>query len=173
MMCGTKGATESKGLFVADWEMGDIAEKILAKKTVYNSLKAKRVPEIVAEKWINSPQPVVLDSLTNQVVLLAFFGTWFLPCDDDLPRLEELQQMYKDRGLVVIGIHAKRGSDKLPATINEHSLTFPVAIDSGKTAENYGVDFWPNYFLIDKSGKLSRGLSTTLPSTVDIEKLLE
>jgi peroxiredoxin len=69
-----------------------------------------------------------------------------------LPHTEELHQKFKDRGLVVIGVHSVRDSDQLAEFLKAKKVTFPVMIDRGETAERYAVDAWPRYFLIDRAG---------------------
>lgn len=76
-------------------------------------------------------------------MLIDFWGTWCSPCVAKLPRTEELHQKFKDRGLVVIGVHSSNGGEKLAEFLREKKVTFPVAHDSGETAERYAVEAWP------------------------------
>jgi peroxiredoxin len=40
----------------------------------------------------------------NQIIVVNFWATWCPPCRDEMPELSALQEKYRDRGLVVLGI---------------------------------------------------------------------
>jgi len=40
----------------------------------------------------------------HQVIVVNFWATWCPPCRDEMPELSALQEKYRDRGLVVLGI---------------------------------------------------------------------
>ena len=105
-------------------------------------------------------------------MLLDFWGQWCGPCVEKLPRVEELHAKFKDRGLVVIGVHTTRQSDKLDEFLKARKVSFPVAIDRGETATRYGVESWPTYLLIDRAGKVVWGFSNEPPTVDRIEQLL-
>jgi AhpC/TSA family len=72
-----------------------------------------------------------------------------------MPHLIELQRRLADQGLVCIGVHTKSAGEKMAAYVKEAGVSFPVALDSeGKTVEAFRADSFPDYYLIDRSGKL-------------------
>jgi hypothetical protein len=72
-----------------------------------------------------------------------------------MPKMQGMVERYKDRGLVLIGIHTKSAGDRMPAYVKEASISFPVALDhEGKTIQAFRVDSYPDYYLIDRSGIL-------------------
>jgi thiol-disulfide isomerase/thioredoxin len=113
-----------------------------------------------------------LDTFHGKVVLLDFWGTWCGPCVANLPKVQALHEKYKDRGLIVIGVHSEQGGEDVPAFLKKQPLSFPIAIDTGETVKSYGIESWPTYFLIDKSGKCPSGFSSSPPSGKQIEELL-
>ena len=65
---------------------------------------------------------------------------------------------FKDKGVVVIGIHTpetegEKNVDSLKKKLKEAELSFPVAVDNKGTMWNryYNV-YWPSIYLIDKEG---------------------
>lgn len=56
--------------------------------------------------------------------------------------------------MVLIGVHTKNGSEKAAAFVEEQGITYPIAIDNGGTTTAFAVDSYPDYYLIDRSGKL-------------------
>lgn len=72
-----------------------------------------------------------------------------------MPKLNELHTRYKDQGLVLMGIHTTNGGDKMKAFVKEKKILYPVAIDEGRaTVGAYRVDSFPDYYVIDRAGKL-------------------
>ncbi len=48
-----------------------------------------------------------------------------------------------------------KGGDKMPGFVEEHGISYPVAWDStGATAATYQVDGYPDYHVIDRSGRV-------------------
>jgi peroxiredoxin len=92
---------------------------------------------------------------------------------EKLPHTEELYQKYKDKGLVVIGVHSKDGADSIELFLQKNKVHFPIVVDAGETAERYAVNAWPTYFLIDKGGKVAWGFKNDAPDEKRIEALLE
>ncbi len=67
----------------------------------------------------------------------------------------ELARRYEDQGLVLIGIHTKNKGDQMAAYAKKVEINFPIAVDSdGKTVKAFAVNSYPDYYLIDRAGKL-------------------
>ncbi len=72
-----------------------------------------------------------------------------------MPKMQGMVERYKDRGLVLIGIHTQNGGDRMPDYVKNESIAFPIALDhEGKTVQAFKVDSYPDYYLIDRSGNL-------------------
>lgn len=72
-----------------------------------------------------------------------------------MPHMVELARGRKDQGLVLIGVHTQSQGEKMPAYVKEEGIDFPVAVDTtGATVAAYAVDSYPDYYLIDRAGKL-------------------
>lgn len=100
------------------------------------------------------------DYLGKKVILIDFWATWCIPCQAELPHLEEMYKKYKDQGLVVLGI-AMDGPEtiaQVPSYVSRYNLTFPVLLDTEtqavalynpKRSAPLGVE-------IDRTGKIAR-----------------
>ena len=72
-----------------------------------------------------------------------------------MPHLKKLYAAKKDEGLVLIGIHSTRGGEKMKKFVEKEKISYPVAVDlDGGTVKTYGGNSYPDYFVIDRSGKL-------------------
>jgi thiol-disulfide isomerase/thioredoxin len=133
---------------------------------------AGQLPVIDATEWLNSDQPLNWEALRGKVVLVDFWATWCGPCVAKLPVSQRLHDQYRERGLAVIGIHSEQDADTCASFLKENGYTFPVALDSGKTAEKFAISGWPSYFLIDRAGKVVQSFMHEPPSDQVIEELL-
>lgn len=111
--------------------------------------------------WVNSP-PLTLSSLRGKVVLVDFWTYSCINCQRTLPFLSRWWSAYKDRGLVIVGVHSPEFDfEKDPANVRravaEYGITWPVALDPQMGTWNaYGNQYWPAEYLIDQQGHLRR-----------------
>jgi cytochrome c biogenesis protein CcdA/thiol-disulfide isomerase/thioredoxin len=119
---------------------------------------ADRAPEIMAGgQWFNS-KPLTLSGLRGKVVLIDFWTYSCVNCIRTLPYVERWYETYKDRGLVVIGVHTpefefEKQPGNVAKAIAEFKLTYPVVQDNGYATWNaYGNQYWPAKYFIDRNG---------------------
>ncbi len=82
-------------------------------------------------KWFNSA-PLNMADLRGKVVLVDFWTYGCVNCVNTLPHVTALYEKYKDRGLVVVGVHTpefpfERSASNLQAALKRHGITYPVA----------------------------------------------
>jgi len=140
-------------------------------------------PEVDIQRWINPPmhefqgQKYPLNKLAylrGKVVLLDFWATWCTPCIDKLPYIQELNEKYAHAGLVVVAVHSATQAGQMEGFVQQHGYSFPIALDTGETAQRYGVEGIPQYVLIGKDGTLVySGLRYDPPAEAEIETLLK
>ncbi|MFT5200449.1 MAG: hypothetical protein ACI87O_003128 [Planctomycetota bacterium] len=66
-----------------------------------------------------------------------------------------MSERYADQGLVIIGVHSKKGGEDMAKVAEKSAIPYPLAIDSsGATVRTYGADSFPDYYLIDRAGNL-------------------
>lgn len=72
-----------------------------------------------------------------------------------MPHLKDLYAQYKDDGLVLIGVHSKKGGSQAQAFAQAKGIDYPICVDSsGSTVGAYGVNSYPDYYVIDRNGVL-------------------
>jgi thiol-disulfide isomerase/thioredoxin/outer membrane lipoprotein-sorting protein len=102
---------------------------------------------------------ITLSELRGRPVMLAFWASWCGPCRRELPTIIELEQEYKDRGLVVLGVNDE-GKGPARKYAREAGLSFPTLDDTSRKAHRgYRVRSIPTTFLIDADGKIVRFFS--------------
>jgi thiol-disulfide isomerase/thioredoxin len=109
--------------------------------------------------WFNS-KPLSLADLRGKVVLVDFWTYGCVNCVNTLPHVTELYAKYKDRGLVVVGVHTpefpfERSASNVQAALKRHGITYPVAQDNdSRTWNAYSNQYWPAQYIIDQTGKI-------------------
>jgi peroxiredoxin len=107
------------------------------------------------------------EHLGKEVVVIDFWTTFCVPCVAVLQHLEELQNKYKDKGLVVLGVamDPPETAGQIGPFIRSHGLRFPIAHDinsqvtnlyNKKTAAPYQV-------LIGRDGQIIKRRETYQP----------
>ena len=126
---------------------------------VVNPITAPEIKGI--NQWINSNGETIAN-LRGKVILVDFWTYSCINCQRTLPYVTRWYDNYKDKGLVVLGIHAPEFSfEKVTANVQnavvENKINYPVGLDNDfVTWGNYNNKFWPASYLIDKEGKIRR-----------------
>lgn len=111
------------------------------------------------ESWINSA-PLNLDQLKGKVVLVDFWTYSCINCVRTLPILTKWDETYRDKGLVIIGIHTpefefEKKLGNVQQAVKKHNTHYAVALDNNfKTWINFQNRYWPAHYLIDREGKV-------------------
>ena len=133
-----------------------IAETSQAEKE--KSLKYPRAPDFAGiERWINS-EPLKIEQLRGKVVLVDFWTYTCINCIRTLPYLKEWDKKYRDKGLVIVGVHTpefdfEKKYENVLKAVNDYQLKYAVAQDNNyATWSVYQNRYWPHKFLIDIDG---------------------
>jgi thiol-disulfide isomerase/thioredoxin len=109
--------------------------------------------------WFNSA-PLSINDLRGKVVLVDFWTYGCVNCINTLPHVTALFEKYRNRGLVVIGVHTpefpfERSSSNVQAALKRHGIAYPVAQDNDSQTWNaYRNQYWPAQYIIDQNGKI-------------------
>jgi thiol-disulfide isomerase/thioredoxin len=112
-----------------------------------------------APAWLNS-EPLSADGLRGRVVLVDI---WTYSCVNwlrTLPYVRAWDERYRDRGLVVVGVHApefgfEHDLDNVRRAAAELGVGYPVVIDNDfaiwRAFDNH---YWPAVYLVDRDGSV-------------------
>jgi len=117
-------------------------------------------------RWFNLPADRQIDSgltmeeLRGKVVLIDFWTYTCINCIRTLPYLKTWHYKYKDKGLVIIGVHTpefefEKDPQNVADAIKDFEITYPVMQDNDYATWNaYNNRYWPAKYLIDAEGKI-------------------
>ncbi|HET9225968.1 MAG TPA: TlpA disulfide reductase family protein, partial [Thermoanaerobaculia bacterium] len=102
-------------------------------------------------------RPRRLSELRGQVVLLDFWGTWCVPCRQELPVLRKAFAAYKDRGFTILGMDARDELARLQAFVAEQDVPWIHATAQSVEAvirDGFRVRGYPTKILLDREGRV-------------------
>jgi len=109
--------------------------------------------------WLNSPA-LTSASLRGKVVLVDFWTYSCINCIRTLPYVTRWYDKYRDRGLVVVGVHTpeftfEKDAGNVKKAIARYGIRYPVALDNFYgTWGAYNNNVWPAHYLFDARGRL-------------------
>ena len=95
-----------------------------------------------------------LTDLRGQVIVLDFWAIWCTPCVSAIPKLNELQREYGDRGVRFLAV-TDDPAQKLENFLADANFELPVVRAGSKSAFTaYQVLGRPQYYLINRDGRV-------------------
>ena len=93
---------------------------------------------------------------SDKTILLVFWEVWCPHCKREVPKIEEIYNNYKGKGLQVVGltkINRSATEDSVQAFITEKKLSYPMAKEDGGLSTHFGVSGVPAAAVV-KGGKV-------------------
>jgi peroxiredoxin len=102
-----------------------------------------------------SGKPVKLSDLRGNLVLLNFWATWCIPCQDEAPDLHRLNQAFSGRKFRMMAVSVDTEWEVVHAFNKKYQVSLPTYLDPGQqAARRYKVDKFPETFIIDRNGSV-------------------
>jgi len=97
--------------------------------------------------------PVHLASFKGRPVMLNFWASWCVPCQQEAPILQAAWQRVQSQGIVFLGIDFQDDHTQGLNFLHTYGITYPSVVDdSGSTAINYGLTGVPETFFLNRHG---------------------
>ena len=99
--------------------------------------------------------PLTRASLEGRVVLVDFWDYTCVNCIRTLPHIREWHSKYKDKGLVIIGVHTPeflfaREKENVARAAHSFGMEYPIALDNDYLIWNaFGNRYWPAKYFFD------------------------
>jgi len=101
---------------------------------------------------------VDLAKLKGKVVLIDFWATWCVPCEQEMPNVKAAYEAFHDKGFEIIGVSLDDDLQALEKFMTVNGIAWPQFFDGNlwatEPAVRYGVKGIPATFLVGKEGKI-------------------
>ena len=161
--------------------MSESEPAVTAKKPDTNQEAISKVLDVPIAKLDGST--FKLEEYRGKVLVVDFWGTFCAPCVKQVPELVKLNEKYRDRGLMLIGLTADPKSDqeKVEAFIKRFSVNYQIGYDNSwigeaflkGTEDDTGSPPIPQLFVISREGKVVEHLIGEQPGRMEyLEKVV-
>jgi peroxiredoxin len=121
----------------------------IEKKRMLNALLNKPAPDfnlrdINGKSW-------ALKALRGKIVVLNFWFTSCIPCIQEMPELNKLVALYKDKPVVFLAL-TFNNVKQIKIFQQRKRFDYTLLADSKMVDEQYAVTSWPTSFVIDQTG---------------------
>lgn len=105
-----------------------------------------------------SGKNVTLNQYKGSIVIIDFWATWCQPCRLSIPELVKLQETYRDKGLVILGISVDSADTKnayLSSFKEKFKINYPILRTDENTIKKYlgdGSASIPTLFIVNRDG---------------------
>jgi thiol-disulfide isomerase/thioredoxin len=117
---------------------------------------------------------VSLQDFEGKVLVINFWATWCPPCEEEMPKLNQLAQKYKKSDLVVIGIALDKDSlDLVEPFVRKKGIEYKILRGNQEILRNLG-DFSgvPTTLIVDQKGNIKKKYDGSFDED-DLEKSLK
>jgi thiol-disulfide isomerase/thioredoxin len=110
--------------------------------------------------YLNTEEKITLAQNRGKVILIDFWTYTCINCIRTLPHVIEWDKKYRDKGLVVIGVHTpefefEKKTENVENAIQKHGIEYVVVQDNNyATWRAFQNRYWPRKYLIDKQGRI-------------------
>ena len=98
---------------------------------------------------------ISLRSFPGKIVVFDFWAVWCGPCVDSIPFFQELEDRYRDQGLVVVGLHVDDNVpsvDEVQAYLNDRGVNYVNLLSTVEADEAFRIFAMPTTYITDRDG---------------------
>lgn len=94
----------------------------------------------------------------GKILLIDFWASWCKPCIDQFPELEIMNDKFKDKGLVILGISLDEDINSWKKAMAKHNLSWQNIFSeeglAGEISKKYGINSIPFNIVINDEGEI-------------------
>lgn len=92
----------------------------------------------------------------GQVVVVNFWASWCIPCEEEAAELEQAYQDYRDQGVVFLGVNYVDTEPEAKAYLEKFNITYPNGPDLGtRISQAFRIRGVPETYVIGPSGQIA------------------
>ena len=112
--------------------------------------------------------------LKGQVILVNFWASWCKPCEQEARELEQAYQLYKDRGVVFLGVDYVDIEREALAYLERFQITYPNGPDlRTRISQSFRTRGVPETYVIAADGRIDSVKIGPYSSLAEIQAAIE
>jgi len=116
---------------------------------------------------------VSLKQFRGKTILLNFWATWCPPCKAEMPSMNILKHIFKDKGLVILAVSSDRSKKQVKRFLKKTPVNFTILHDpKNKISRIYKVFALPTSLIINRDGiivkKVLGGYDWSSPESINL-----
>lgn len=122
----------------------------------YGSVFSQNNIDFTAETLANK-ELKLSEVYVESPTLVSFWALWCKPCRAEMKQLENLYNIYKDKGFTIIGVNqdSPRSLAKVKSFVSSHNVTFPIVLDPNQEIfQKFNGQSIPLSVLFNKKGEV-------------------
>ena len=113
-----------------------------------------RVPDLALTTF--DGDLISFEDLAGEVVVINFWASWCKPCEQEAAELEQAYQMYKDKGVVFLGVDYVDTETEARQYLEKFGITYPNGPDLGtRISQAFRIRGVPETYIMGPDGRLA------------------
>ena len=99
---------------------------------------------------------IPFEDLAGEVVVINFWASWCKPCEQEAAELEQAYHMYKDEGVVFLGVDYVDTETEARQYLEKFGITYPNGPDLGtRISQAFRIRGVPETYIMGPDGRLA------------------
>ena len=99
---------------------------------------------------------IAFNDLSGQVIVVNFWASWCTPCESEAAELEQAYRLYKDQGVVFLGVDYVDTEPEARQYLDKFNITYPNGPDLGtRISQAFRIRGVPETYVIGPDGRLA------------------
>ncbi|MGA9193063.1 MAG: TlpA disulfide reductase family protein [Anaerolineales bacterium] len=112
--------------------------------------------------------------MRGQVILVNFWASWCVPCEQEAAELQQAYENYKDKGVVFIGVNYVDTEPEALDYMARFDITYPNGPDLGtRISQAYRIRGVPETYIMGANGNLVEAKIGPYASLAEIQASLD